>query len=191
MIKNKEYNMYKWLFNCFLFVFICHNFCLVQANETLKNESCELMQTPKIAVLAVTEDDQVMLNCHFHPATESWEIELPRSGIVLGQTPETAAFCLVEKNGMVTGDLIALAEIPLEDFNHTFIYVGNFIKQQSFRPEEVEMSGKLFYLTISEIKQAFAKGYYEHTIEGDTKNVSFRDPFLAYAILMYEFQQKS
>lgn len=146
-----------------------------------------------VAVMPVAEDGRVFLNCNFRHATRSWEIELPRGGVNIGEEPESAARReTIEETGMVVGDLVFLGEIP-PDTGLTNaivpIYMANVVGKQASELEDEEAIEDILCLTIPEIKRAFVRGYYEHTIRGVQKQVLFRDPFLAYAILMYELRQ--
>ncbi len=143
-----------------------------------------------VAVMPVTEDGKVVLNCNFRHATRCWEIELPRGGANFGEDSEAAARReTAEETGMLVGDLILLGEMPPDSgLTHTIIpiYMAKVIGEQESQQEDSEAIEEILFLTISEIKQAFRQGFYEHKIRGEQKKIPFRDPFLAYALLMYE-----
>lgn len=150
-------------------------------------ESC-----PGVAVMPVLPDGKIVLNCNFRHATRSWEMELPRGGLNAGEDIIAAAKReTMEETGMLVDELILLGEMPPDSgLTNTIvpIFVAKVIEKQSSQPEDSEAIEEIISLTIPEIKQAFLKGYYEHTIRGVSKKIHFRDPFLAYAILIYELK---
>ncbi len=146
-----------------------------------------------VAVMPVTADGKVILNCNFRHATRSWEIELPRGCINVGEGPEAAARReTVEETGMLVSDLVCLGKMPPDTgLTNTIvpIYMARVIGKQDSQTEDSEAIEEILCLTIAEIKQAFLKGHYEHKIRGVQQQIPFRDPFLAYAILIYESKQ--
>ncbi|CCB86788.1 NTP pyrophosphohydrolase including oxidative damage repair enzyme [Parachlamydia acanthamoebae UV-7] len=150
-------------------------------------ESC-----PGVAVMPVMSNGKIILNCNYRHATRSWEIELPRGGINFGEKVEAAAKReTIEETGMLVDDLLLLGKIP-PDTGLTSavvpIYMAKVIGDQPPQREDSEAIEEILCLTLSEIKQAFIQGYYEHKVRGIQKQIPFRDPFLAYAILMYELK---
>lgn len=57
--------------------------------------------------------------------------------------------------------------------------------------ESFEAINQTLTLSIAEIEEAFARGYVECTIEGETRHVNARDPFLAYALTMIKQRTKN
>lgn len=151
-----------------------------------------LTGVPGVAVMPVLPNGKIVLNCNYRHATRSWEIELPRGGINAGETPEKAAEReALEETGMVIGSLQRLGEIPPDSGLTTTIvpiFIAKVVKEESSQQEETEAIEKILALTKEEIKQAFAQGYYMTKIRGEEKKVLFRDPFLAYAILLFEIK---
>lgn len=151
-------------------------------------ESC-----PGVAVMPVMSNGKIILNCNFRHATRSWEIELPRGGINFGEEIEAAAKReTIEETGMLVDDLLLLGKIPPDTgLTNTIvpIYMAKVIEEQTPQREDSEAIEEILSLTVSEIKQAFLQGYYEHKVRGVQMQIPFRDPFLAYAILIYELRQ--
>lgn len=151
-----------------------------------------LEANPGVAVMPITSEGKVILNCNFRHATRSWEIELPRGGVNPGETPEAAAIRETsEETGMLVDSLIRLGEIaPDTGLTNTIvpIYAAKVIDKQTAQPEDSEAIEEILSLSIQEIKQAFLQGYLELDIRGVRKQIPFRDPFLAYAILLYELR---
>lgn len=71
------------------------------------------------------------------------------------------------------------------------IFIAKVIKKQSAELEDSEAIEEILALSINEIKQAFVKGYYLCNIRGKEKQIPFRDPFLAYAVMMYELKEQN
>jgi len=143
-----------------------------------------------VAVMPVLPDGKIVLNCNYRHATRSFEIELPRGGINAGETPESAAKReALEETGMVVDALVKLGEIPPDSGVATSIvpiFMAKVIKQESSQQEETEAIEDIIALTRDEVKAAFVKGYRIQKIRGEEKKVAFRDPFLAYALLLSE-----
>lgn len=148
----------------------------------------KLTMVPGVAVMPVLPDGKIVLNCNFRHATRSWEIELPRGGINIGETPEEAAQReSLEETGMVVESLVRLGEIPPDSGMASTlvpVFIALVTGKQNSRQEETEAIEGTLALTREEIKQAFINGYYMHPIRGVEKKVAFRDPFLAYAMLL-------
>jgi len=151
-----------------------------------------LTGVPGVAVMPVLPNGKIVLNCNYRHATRSWEIELPRGIINVGETPETAAQReALEETGMVVDSLVRLGEIPPDSGVITSIipiFMAKVVKQQSSNQEETEAIEEILALTKDEIKQAFARGYHLCKIRGEEKKVLFRDPFLSYAMLLSEIK---
>lgn len=150
-------------------------------------ESC-----PGVVVMPVLPDGKIVLNCNFRHATRSWEIELPRGAINPGEEIEAAAKReTMEETGMLIDSLVLLGEIPPDTgITNTVvpIYMAKVMDKQNPQQEESEAIEEILSLTLKEIKQAFLQGYLERKIRGAQKQIHCRDPFLAYAILMYELK---
>jgi ADP-ribose pyrophosphatase len=140
-----------------------------------------------VAVMPITAEGEIVLNCNFRHATRSWEIELPRGLVNAGETAEDAAKREAsEETGRSIGAIRLLGKIP-PDSGVVSIEVPIFIAQvasvDAQQQEETEAIEDVLELSIAEIKKAFAEGYYECTLRGESRRVPFRDPFLAYALL--------
>lgn len=152
-----------------------------------------LEASPGVAVMPMTCNGKVIVNCNYRHATRTWEIELPRGGIDAGEEAEAAAIReTLEETGMLVSELFLLGEIPPDTgLTGTIvpIYLAKVIGKADSEHEDGEAIEEILSLSIPEIKQAFLKGYYEYTLRGVNTRIFFRDPFLAYAIMMYELKQ--
>jgi ADP-ribose pyrophosphatase len=153
-------------------------------------ESC-----PGVVVMPVMSDGKIVLNCNFRHATRSWEIELPRGAINFGEEIEAAAKReTMEETGMLVDYLSLLGEVPPDTgLTNTVVpvFIAKVIEKQASHQEESEAIEEILFLTVQEIKQAFLQGYHECNVRGIQKQIPFRDPFLAYAIFMYELKQQN
>lgn len=149
--------------------------------------------TPGVAVMPITCDEKVVVNCNYRHATRSWEIELPRGVINPHEDVESAAKReAMEETGMELASLIQLGEIaPDSGLTNSVIpiYAAKVKAKHEAEREDKEAIEDVLYLSIPELKQALLKGYYEHKIRGSLKQIPVRDPFLTYAILLYEMKQ--
>ena len=142
---------------------------------------------PAIAVMPMTLDGKIVLNCNFRHSTRSWEIELPRGLIKAGETAaEAAKREAAEETGRIITDIRLLGEIPpdtgvLSVVVPVFVATVTNIDVQSL--EESEAIEDILELSVEEVKLAFSKEYYECQLRGEWQKVPFRDPFLAYALL--------
>lgn len=152
-----------------------------------------LTGVPGVAVMPILPNGKIVLNCNYRHATRSWEIELPRGIINAGETLEDAARReALEETKMVIDSLVRLGEIPPDSGVITSvipIFVAKVVKEQNAEQEETEAIEGTIALTRDEIKQAFAQGYIVHKIRGEEKKIPFRDPFLAYAILLSDVKK--
>ncbi len=146
-----------------------------------------------VAVMPIMPDGTIVLNCNFRHSTRSWEIELPRGVVNVGEKAEAAAKReAMEETGMIVDSLCVLGEIPPDTgLTSTIVpvFMAKVVDVQNPEQEETEAIEEILSLPVKEIKQAFVQGYLEREIKGVKKRVHFRDPFLAYAILLYELRQ--
>jgi 8-oxo-dGTP pyrophosphatase MutT (NUDIX family) len=119
---------------------------------------------------------------------------LPRGMVDLGEDIEDAAKReAMEETGMLIDSLKFLGKIPPDSgLSSTIvpIFLATVVDHCTPRQEEGEVIEEVLALSMDEVKQAFVLGYYECDIHGTRQRVPFRDPFLAYAILLYELSQK-
>lgn len=151
-----------------------------------------LESTPGVAVMPIMPDGTIVLNCNFRHATRTWEIELPRGGINKDESIEAAARReTVEETGMVIDSLYLLGELPPDTgISNTVvpIFAAKVVKQETPEREDSEAIEEILTLSPDTIKKAFVKGYHTCKIRGVETPVYFRDPFLAYALLLYELR---
>lgn len=154
-----------------------------------------LQRYPGAAVLPILPNGKAVLNCEFRHSTRNWELEMPRGGVKPGENPEAAARReVLEETGMIVDQLVRLGEVT-GDSGVTgmvlAIFMGEVSDAKKPDRESSEAINQILMLSIAEIEEAFARGYVECTIEGETQRVNARDPFLAYAMTMIKSQMKS
>jgi ADP-ribose pyrophosphatase len=143
---------------------------------------------PGVAVVPVTSEGKIVLNCNFRHATRSWEIELPR-GLMNPQEKieEVAKREAMEETGRMIEDVRLLGEIPPDTGVLGCvlpIFVAKVKDVVAQNQEDTEAIEEILELSIEEIKKAFVQGYYECKIRGESQRAHVRDPFLAYALLL-------
>lgn len=152
----------------------------------------ELEGTAGVAVMPLLSDGRVVLNLNFRHATRSWEIELPKGLVEPGETTyEAAQRETLEETGMVVDNVRLLGEMVSDSGvagTLVPVFVARVTAQQAAHQEDSEAIAEVFALTMDEIKEAFKAGFYRVLLNGETRAVPFRDPFLAYALLLYELK---
>lgn len=152
-----------------------------------------LLSRPGAAVLPILSDGKVVLNCEFRHATRCWELEMPRGGVKLGETIEEAAVReVLEETGFVVGKLVPLGEATGDSGVTGMIlpiFMARIIEMQKPDRESSEAIYRTVELTVSEIREAFLRGYIECCIQGELTRVHARDPFLAYALTVVAAMQ--
>lgn len=147
-----------------------------------------------VAVMPILPDGRVVLNCNYRHSTRSWEIELPRGVINEGEKSEDAAKReALEETGMVIDEIVQIGSMPPDTGTVSAvipIFMAKVVSQQEALPEDSEAIEEILALSFSEIKKAFVKGFLEVEIRGNRLEVPFRDPFLAYALLVGELKSK-
>lgn len=145
-----------------------------------------------VAVMPIMPDGRIALICTFRHATRSWEFELPRGFVEPGESKEEAAKReTLEETGMLVSDLSLLGEFPPDTgISGTLIpvFAAKVIKTEKLQPETTEAIEAVFLFTFDEIKQAFKDGFCVRTIRDERRVINFRDPFLTYALLLYELK---
>ncbi len=143
-----------------------------------------------VAVLPILQNGKIALNCNFRHATRSWEVELARGGSEHNEMAEDAARReLLEETGLIANNLSLLGIIPGDSGMSgvlCHVFEAEIVDKQDSAQEDGEAVDQILELTIEEIQQAFNCRYYDCTIKGEPIYVNFRDPFLAYALMIYK-----
>jgi ADP-ribose pyrophosphatase len=149
-----------------------------------------LSGTAGVVVLPILPDGKIALICTFRHATRSWEMELPRGCVENGEMIEKAAAREVrEETGLLVDHLQLMGVMPPDTGltgSEAFVYAARVKEVRSAQPEYSEAIEQVYTLTVEEIKDAFFLGSFSCKIKGQHVLVAFRDPFLAYALLLYE-----
>lgn len=141
-----------------------------------------------VAVMALSEEGKIALLCTYRHATRSWELEIPRGARATHETAEEAAHRETEEEtGMVLSSLQLLGQIAADSGTTNSvipIFLARISGKGASNPEDSESITALPFFTPAEIKQGFVQGY----LVVDGRQISMRDPFLAYAFLLAEAQ---
>jgi ADP-ribose pyrophosphatase len=142
---------------------------------------------PGVAVMPITVEGKIVLNCNFRHATRSWEIELPRGMVDAGETAEEAARReAFEETGRMIENIRSLGAFAPDSGAFGVIvpvFVAHVTSVDAPNQEASEAIEDILELSIEEAKEAFFRGYYECRLRGELRQVPFRDPFLAFALL--------
>jgi ADP-ribose pyrophosphatase len=148
-----------------------------------------LYSLPAVCVMPILPDGRVVLNCNFRHSTRSWEIELPRGLVDKGESLEMAAQReALEETGMVLDHIWEIGKMPTDVGSMSLvvpIFAAKVKAQEGRHHEDSEAIEEILALTIEEMQTAFKQGYHCMAIRGEEKKISFRDPFLAYALAVY------
>jgi len=151
-----------------------------------------LQGTTGAAVMCVSADQRIFLNCNYRHATRSWELELPRGGCAPGEaTIDTARREVKEETGMVVDDVVLLGEIASDSGLSSAvcpIYFAYIIRQETAQQEDSEAIEGIIALSLAEIFEGLKHGQMQVTLNGRTRTVNLRDPFLTYAILQAQLK---
>lgn len=143
-----------------------------------------------IAILPILPDGRIALNLNYRHATRSWEIEIPRGGIKMGESCEQAALReLKEETGLIPASIECLGEMApdsgvLEGTVPIYIAYGSQEGLSNIEYSEA-IAGTLAF-TLDEIQKGFIQGY----LMVNGQKVPVRDPFLAFALLKRDLLQK-
>jgi ADP-ribose pyrophosphatase len=66
------------------------------------------------------------------------------------------------------------------------VFAAKVLDQSERGQEDSEAIEEILALTLDEIRLAFKRGFYLVNIRGEETKVPFRDPFLAYALNLYQ-----
>ncbi len=149
--------------------------------------------SPGVAVLPILPSGHVVLNLNYRHATRSWELELPRGGLMPLETIEEAAMReLKEETGFTVSSLIFLGEIAADTgvlSSVTSVFIGNVSAQEESMPEYSEAIADVIFFTKAEVREGLTHGYLEVSIQGEKKQVPLRDAFLTFALLQAELRK--
>lgn len=116
-----------------------------------------------VAVLPVLASGRIALNLNYRHATRSWEIELPRGGILKGETVEEAALREVkEETGCVVSSVSFLGDMaPDTGICSSIIpvFIGKVVTKEDSSPEDSEAIAGAVSFTKEELKEGLKRGY--------------------------------
>ena len=155
---------------------------------------CDLERIGGAAALPIIIENgtkKIVLQLAFRHATNSWELEMPRGGSKANETPmDTAKREILEETGYETDNLISLGSItPDSGLTASIvpIFSGNVTLEKGAKPDKTEAIKEKYAFTLAEIMAGLKRGYMEVEINKSITQVPLRDPFLAYALLMAQY----
>lgn len=148
---------------------------------------------PGVAVLPVLPTGEIALILTYRHATRSWELEIPRGGLVQNETVGEAALReLNEETGLQAASLVFLGEVAVDSgilSSIVPVFLGKIISKEEASPESHEAITDVVYVTKEELKEGLLKGFLEVFIYEKKKQVPLRDAFLTFALLQAELRQ--
>jgi ADP-ribose pyrophosphatase len=145
-----------------------------------------------VAVMPVLANGRIVLNLNYRHATRSWELELPRGGILTNETKEAAALREVkEETGCIASAVTYLGEMAPDTGILSAIipvFMGKVKQQETSSPEYSEAIGDVIAFTKDELKKGILQGFLEVSLHGEKKCVPLRDPFLTFALFQAELR---
>ncbi len=155
---------------------------------------CDLERIGGAATLPILIENgtkKIVLHLAFRHATNSWEMEMARGNSKPNETSiDTAKREVLEETGYVTGKLVSLGSMtPDSGLTASVIPVfsGQVVAEKETRHDKTEAIKEKYAFTLTEIMEGLKRGYMEVEINKKVTQVPIRDPFLAYALLMAQY----
>lgn len=146
-----------------------------------------------VAILPILPSGKIVLILTYRHATRSWEIELPRGGLELGETPKEAAIReLQEETGFTLSSIDFLGEMAVDSGALSLIihvFMGQISTKEESNKEYSEAIHSSFAVSKEELKEGLVKGYLEIPMQNSIKKVPLRDAFLTFALLQAEYRK--
>lgn len=144
-----------------------------------------LKATAGVAILPLLENGDIALIKTYRHATREWEYEIPRGGLLEGDSPEEAARReLKEETGLVVKQLILLGYMnPDSGLTKTSapVFLAQVASKEQDEKEDSEAIASVDAFCIAELKKGFLKGFLE---DKQTQNpIHLKDPFLSFGLL--------
>lgn len=145
-----------------------------------------------VAVMVMLPNGKIALNRNFRHTTRSWEYELPRGGVDIGETIEAAAAREVqEETGMIIDQLQLLGQIAVDSGVTNAVvsvFFARILAQQMSQPEDSEAIAAVDFFSIEELKKGFIDGCLSVRINEEMCKIPLRDPFLAFALFQADLR---
>lgn len=158
---------------------------------------CDLERTGGAAALPIVLENgikKIVLLLAFRHATNSWELEIPRGGSKVNETPiDTARREILEEAGypIETSNMVSLGSLTPDSgltASVVPVFLGKVTVEKLARQDKTEAIKGKYVFTVPEIMEGLKRGYMEIKINESITRVPIRDPGLAYAILMAQYE---
>jgi ADP-ribose pyrophosphatase len=158
---------------------------------------CDLERIGGVAALPVLLEDgkiKIIVQLAFRHATNSWEFEITRGGSEADESLiETGKREIFEETGYETKDLIPLGSITPDSgltASVVPIFLGKVTIEKESKQDKTEAIKGKYAFTLAELMEGLKRGYMKVEINGNMSQVPIRDPFLAYALLMAQYNMQ-
>ena len=150
-----------------------------------------------VAALPITitsDGKKIILQLAHRHATCSFEMEIPRGSSKPSETPvDTALREVKEETGYVCdkNNLLDLNCIAVDSgltASVIPIFMGIVQAEEETKHDKTEAIQGKYAFTFEQIKEGYAKGYLDVHVNGEMKQIPFRDPFTDHALLAAIFQ---
>jgi ADP-ribose pyrophosphatase len=145
-----------------------------------------------VAVLPVLSSGRIVLNLNYRHATRSWELEVPRGGLMAKESVEEAALREAkEETGCVVSSVTFLGDMAPDTgiiANIVPVFIGKVAQQENSSPEYSEAIAEIIAFTKDELKEGLRHGFLEVSLQGEKKRVPLRDSFLTFALFQAELR---
>jgi ADP-ribose pyrophosphatase YjhB (NUDIX family) len=155
---------------------------------------CDLERIGGAAALPIILEDEnkkIIVQLAFRHATNSWEFEMPRGGSKANETSmDTAKREILEETGYETDNLVSLGSItPDSGLTASIvpIFLGKVTIEKETKQDKTEAIKGKYAFNLAELMEGLKRGYMEVEINEKITQVPIRDPFLAYALLMAQY----
>lgn len=159
-------------------------------DRIIKTGSLDRDVNNSVAVLPVDKEGRIYVNMAYRHAIRSWVIEIPRGKIEKHESAVVAAKReLREETGIEVSKLEFLGEMTPDSgtvSSRVPIYLGHVESKSNIKQDYSEAISMTISMTVSEVKEAFARGYLELKSKNRKEKVLFKDSYLSYSILLAE-----
>lgn len=156
---------------------------------------CDLERVGGAVALPIilADEKKIVVQLAFRHATNSWEFEIPRGASKANETPmDTAKREILEETGYETDNLVLLGRVPPDSgltASIAPIFLGIVTAEKETKQDKTEAIKGKYAFNLAELMEGLKRGYMEVELNEKMTQVPIRDPFLAYALLMAQYDR--